>query len=562
MSLKNNYDCFFSILSEKAARGADLTLTENGALTHRSSGSVLVDLQARVTELRYAPAEEIYAAARLAFSEDPLLALKLFFQIGDVRGGRGERAIFNSCMDFLVSEHPSVALELLSLIPEYTRWDHLVRLTVSGNKEVSERATGLVLEQFQKDLAEVRSAKEGEAAHISLLGKWLPSLQTKKAQEKAIVRHLLKALKLQEREYRHALSKLREHLHVIEKYMSAKEYDSIDMETLTAKQQLRYSAFFRKAMAEKRHAYIQAVLRGETKMNASVLNPLDICHDYLRLNGLNEDYEALWSLLPDRTCGNGNTLVVRDGSYSMTSRLGQGSSATMLEAATAMALYCAERLSGPFRDHFITFSNCPELISLENCKSLAERLHLMKLCDDCSNTDIEATFDLILDCAVSGNLRQEELPAYLLILSDMEFDEARSEYGVKVLSRQTLFETIRKKWDLAGYRVPTLVFWNLNGHRTTFPEIDSENGVIYLSGFSTSELTMVMAGEFERLCEITEQETVVDKETGEEKVITRTTVQKEIASPLEQLTLKLSKKRYDAVETAAKLGLRKEGIAC
>lgn len=563
-------DHFLEALSQKAAGMENLTLSENGALVYKSSGSALVDFQARATELRYASVPVIQDALLRAFAENPLLAVKLIFHMGDIRGGKGERHIFNTCMDYLVSSHPLVALELLPLIPEYTRWDYLVRLCVSSDQAIAEKATDLVTIQFDSDLAAVRATKEGETAHISLLAKWMPSLQTKKTDQKAVVRHLLRALHLQEREYRHALSELRKNLNIIEKSMSAKDYESIDMEKMTAKQQLHYSDFLHRRMAEKRHDYIQTVLRGEARMNASVLNPIEICHEYTNLRSYelwiskhNEDLEVLWSLLPDRTSGNGNTIVVRDGSGSMLSRLGEGSSTTMLEAATAMTIYCAERLSGPLKDKFITFSHSPRLIDISKCDSLQKKLDKIYHYDECSNTDIEATFDLLLDTAISENMKQEELPSYLLILSDMEFDMARGsrmwDWNAPIPSRQTLFATIRKKWDHAGYQVPTLVFWNLNGHRTTFPEIDSENGVIFLSGFSTSELTMVMNGEFERLEETTEEITVTDEETGEKIVETRTTTKKVVLSPKEQLIAKLSKERYDAVEEAATRGFAAEG---
>ena len=564
------YNRFLQAVSRKAIQRNSLTLTQNGALTYSASGSSLVDYNAKATELRYASAGEVADAAAKAYGEDALAAVKLFFQTGDVRGGKGERAVFNHSMDWLIARHPAVALAVLPLIPEYTRWDNLVRLTVSENNEIAAASTKLVTEQFAADLAAVKASKNNASVNISLLAKWMPSLQVKKAELKPVVRHLLRALHMQEREYRHALSALRGFLHVMEKSMSAKEYDKIDMEAMTAKQQLRYAAFLQRVMAEKRHAYIQAVLRGEKKMHAELLNPLEICHEYTKsdwrgIAAPNEDLEALWSLLPDRTSGNGNTLVIRDGSGSMTSRLGQGSSATMLEAATAMAIYCAERLSGPFRDRFITFSSRPELVDLSSCKDLRERINLMYGYDDCSNTDIEATFDLLLDTAVSEKLSQEELPSYLLILSDMEFDAARGArlaWGEqRVPDTNTLFATIRKKWDDAGYQMPALVFWQLNGARTLFPEVDEKNNIIYLSGFSTNELTLVMAGEFERLETITTEEVMVDPETNEETLVTSTEVRKVILSPQEQLALKLSKPRYDAVEKAVRQGLAKENAA-
>lgn len=566
-----NLNLFLHALSEKSARMDNKTLTRNGALTYLSSGSALVDFNARATEFRNADSEDIARAAGWAYAEDPLLAVKLFFQTGDIRFGKGERHIFHACTDYLAANHPMVALELLPLIPEYTRWDYLIRLALSENTDVSKEATRLVAEQFHKDLETVRSLKEGETARISLLAKWMPSLQTKKAEQKALVRHFLKALHMKERDYRHALSTLRRHLHIIEKYMSAKDLDSIDMEKMTTKQQLRCFSFFRQKMGKKRHAYIQAVLRGEAKMNASVADPVNIIHEYMNDYQLVEDREALWSLLPDRMAGNGNTLVIRDCSDSISSRMAASAYATMPEAVIAITIYCAERLSGPFRNKFITFSDRPRLLDLSRYETLLDKINYFQFYErtgcfderaDCFRTNIEAAFDLILDYAVTEKLRQEDLPSYLLILSDMEFDAARgvscrSVYE-SVLSRRTLFETIRAKWNEAGYQVPTLVFWNLNGYRTTFPEIDSENGVIYLSGFSTNELSMVMAGEYEKLCETAEEEIVIDEETGNAVTVRKTVQKKVILSPKEQLIAKLSKDRYAAVEEAARRGIARE----
>lgn len=573
MGSQNRFSQFMDLLGKKAGTKEEvknLILSENGALEYRTTGSALTDFNARATEFRNANAATIMAAAVKAYAENPMLFVKLMFQTGDIRSGKGERHAFNTCMDWLVASHPAVAAEVLALIPEYTRWDYLVRQTVSDNKEIRDCATAIVVEQFNKDLEVVRNATKGKNISISLLAKWMPSLQTKKSDDKIIVRHLVKSLHMQEREYRKALSKLRGYLNIIEKAMSAKDYDAIDMEKLSSKQQLRYSDYFKRAMVEKRHAYIQAVLRGEKKMNASVLNPLEILHEYQgnywQSVKYNEDLEALWSLLPDRTSGNGNTLVIRDGSGSMVSPIGAGSSATMLEAATAMAIYCAERMTGAFKDTFITFSSRPELVNLANYPTLEKKINCLNKYSDCSNTDLEATFDLILNTAVEGGLSQEELPSYLMILSDMEFDMARGGYknydsvtGKYIYdNRDTLFATIRDKWDKAGYEMPTLVFWQLNGARTIYPEIDSKNGIIFLSGFSTNELELVMAGKYEELAEVEEEVQVVDDATGEVKTVVQTRTERVILSPMEQLERKLADSRYDAVEEAVRRGLEKE----
>ena len=562
---------FMDFLEEEEMLLNNITLTENGALVYKSTLSPLVDFNASTTSLRGMKDDTIHCYAKRAYAEDPVKFVKLLFNTGDIRGGKGERRIFNACMDWLAANHPAVACEVLPLIPEYTRWDYLVRLSVSANPQVSKLATELVVTQLLADKEVCDNTKEGYA-DISLLAKWMPSVQTKKDDQKVIVKHFLKKLNMKEKEYRKLLSMLRDNLNIIEKHMSAKDYDRINLENLTSMQQLRYNKFFSRVMAEKRHAYIQDVLAGRKSMNTEVLNPTDVCRMYKEDSRLSkvvqfsEDYEALWSLLPDRTSGNGNTLVVRDGSGSMLSRVSYDSKVTSMDVADALTIYCAEKLTGQYKNKFITFSARPRFVDMSECKTLADKLNLLRDYDEISNTNIEATFDLILETAVDNKLTQKDLPSYVLILSDMEFDCATGNYcgNSDGLKRKTLFDTIRTKWEEAGYKLPTLVFWNLSVSRTLYPTIDEDNGVVFLSGYSTNDLSLVMAGEFESiefdLVDISDENSedglsAIDYDEDDDFGIE---VKRVVLTPQEQLDKKLSQERYDAVEEAARRGLLKE----
>lgn len=136
----NESNSFMQLLAQNAAKN-DLILSANGALEYASTGSPLTDFNARATEFRNADKTVIMDAATRAYAESPVDCVKLIFQTGDIRGGKGERHAFNTCMDWLVTTHPKVAAEVLYLIPEYTRWDYLVRHTIDSNKVVSEKAT-------------------------------------------------------------------------------------------------------------------------------------------------------------------------------------------------------------------------------------------------------------------------------------------------------------------------------------------------------------------------------------------------------------------------------------
>ena len=113
--------------------------------------------------------------------------------------------------------------------------------------------------------------------------------------------------------------------------------------------------------------------------------------------------------------------------------------------------------------------------------------------DDYSNTDIEATFDLILDTAVKNHLHQEELPSSCLIISDMQFDQA-----TKHDDNTTVIESCRRKFEDLGYIMPRLIFWNVSVYaHNTIPVQVHPSGVILVSGFSKSIVDMVVSRELD-----------------------------------------------------------------
>ena len=80
---------------------ASLGYTENGALTHTTSGSCCLDLFARGSAMRFADEQEILTLFSRAFTEDKSIAMKLLFYIRDVRGGLGERRFFRTVIRWL-----------------------------------------------------------------------------------------------------------------------------------------------------------------------------------------------------------------------------------------------------------------------------------------------------------------------------------------------------------------------------------------------------------------------------------------------------------------------------
>ena len=176
----------------------------------------------------------------------------------------------------------------------------------------------------------------------------------------------------------------------------------------------------------------------------------------------------------------------------MGQQLSGNSSVTALSVADSIALYCAQHNKNEsFKNRFITFSNRPQMVDLSMCETLRDKLRRLHRFDDYSNTDIEATFDLILDTAVKNHLRQEELPSACLIISDMQFDQA-----TKHEDNTTVIESCRQKFEALGYTMPRLIFWNVSVYaHNTIPVQMHPSGVVLVSGFSKSIVDMVVSRE-------------------------------------------------------------------
>ena len=468
--------------------------TENGALGYRTTGKYLLDLNFATASLRKMQPTEITGKFTDAFLDNKLYALKWLFYLRDAREGLGERRSFRVILNHLANTEPDIVEAFVKLIPEYGRYDDLMCLL---GTECEVYALAAIKEQLEKDLKDMEEGKP-----ISLLGKWLPSCNASSKQTKKNGTIVRTYLGLSEKNYRKILSKLREYIKIVERQMSAKEWGKINYEAVPSRANLIYNDAFLRNDEERRREYLGSLEKGEAKINASVLFPHDIVYKYgcsCSTRAKDDTLEALWKALPDLVNGDSSTLVVRDGSRSMTwDNLGGG--VKPLDVATALAIYFAERSCGEFKDKYITFSSRPGLVDMANLNTLRDKL--MRSCReaDYSNTNIEATFNLILNTAIKGHMKQEEMPKNILIISDMEFDIATTGNV-----NQTLFDSISEKFEEHGYKIPRLVFWNAASRTGTIPVKQNKLGVALVSGFSPNIVKMVLSGELDPYKCLTDQ---------------------------------------------------------
>ena len=157
-----------------------------------------------------------------------------------------------------------------------------------------------------------------------------------------------------------------------------------------------------------------------------------------------------------------------------------------IDVSTSLGLYCAQHNEGPFKNHYISFSDNPKLLKINPERSLAENLLYVLSTDVGYGTNFEKVFQTILNGMVDNHLPKEECPSIVLAISDMEFN---------CVDAYTNFESIKNMYSRAGYDVPQLVFWNVASRGRNVPVRKDENGVVLVSGLSPSILKFISEGE-------------------------------------------------------------------
>lgn len=467
-------------------------ITENGAVGYAATGKALVDLNFAAVSLRNESEAEIIKRFTQTFYEDRVLAMKWLFFLRDVRGGLGERRSFRIIIRYLAESNPVMISSLVGIMAEYGRFDDLLYLL---DTPVEETVLAVLKAQLNTDAEHM---ERGES--ISLCAKWMPSNNTSSPESRRLAEKLQRFMGLTAKEYRKLLACLRSYLNVTEVYMSDNRWNEIDYAKVASKANLLYRNAFLAHDEMRRREYLKEVEQGEAVMHAGVLMPHEIVVRYAahtsgtwKLAPSAEDaaLEALWKNLPDAVAGAQNVLCVVDGSGSMLCPVGDGGT-TALHVSNALGIYFAERMKGAYHNRFITFSNTPRYVDLSSCRTLREKLELAFSNSDCTNTNLEATFHLILETAVRNRLMQKDLPQTVLVISDMEFDSAM--WG---RNKETLFDTIRREFAGQGYRLPKLVFWNVNSRTHVIPVRENELGVGLVSGFSVNVCNMVLSNELD-----------------------------------------------------------------
>ena len=495
-------------MSNKFMNGLSATntfgYTENGAVKRTTSGAALYDMFALGAAYRSRSEADCILLFKNAYEEDPSYALKCLFYIGDVREGQGERRFFRICYRWLIANDEDAARRNLKHIPEFKRWDDLIK--VCYNTRLWQDAVAIVRTQLAAD---VESLMRGPKEAVSLLAKWMPSENASSRETCALANALRSALGWTHKQYRTILSRLRERSNVLERLMSAGKWDEIEFDAIPSKAGIKYKNAFARHDIERMksekavQSYEDFAKDKNTTVNAGTLYPYEVVdkaiktmyRGYYNRNVALDDTDRLmvnkyWDNLTDYfKDASLDALAVVDTSASMR----RSDAAAPINVAISLGVYCAERAKGPYAGHYVSFSRTPKLVKVQGADfcDKVKRIYDANLCE---NTNIEATFDMLLDVAMRNGCTQEDLPKNIIVISDMEFDTARGYYRWdNKPGTSTLMENIEKKWNHYGYKMPKLIFWNVDARSDNFA-MEVKDGVSFVSGCSPVIFKQVMTG--------------------------------------------------------------------
>ncbi len=476
---------FLATLNELTQEGFNkLGITDNGAVSN-----ALVDRKLEreglmgmfYKSVRGVDDNILTAYVEKAADEDVIRAILLAFHIRDCRGGKGERDIARKCFEVLAKK-TELLEKVLVLIPEYGRWDDLVYLSSTATI-MKEKIFDIIHKRLEEDLVLGHDGRP-----ISLCAKWMPSERYSLDKKTKFVKQYTNYIGITVQEYRRKyIVPLRRYSNIVETKLCRKVYEDIDYSKVPSCAMHKLEKAFARNDPERFAQWKTGLEKGETKVNASQLFPHEIIKKYLSLSIKDTLLEAQWKEIRENTKKLNtfkSTMVICDVSGSMMS----GNNGVIpIHVSLALGILISECAEYPFTNNIITFHDKPTNVNID-ANSLFEKIRKLQRIPWGMSTNIQAVFDLLLDAAKINKLSNETMVKQIIIVSDMQWNQACPG------NMLTNFETARLKFKSAGYELPNVVFWNVNGKFRDFPVTIDETGTILVSGFSQSVMKYIIEG--------------------------------------------------------------------
>lgn len=441
------------------------TFTTNGDPAYKSTGDAVLDFYYFSGAARTVDDETIRTKFRAAIRDNEDWAVRSLLYARDIREGLGERRLTRIILGLLASEYPTVAKTLVPKIVEMGRWDDLLSM-IDGDAKVRNAVFTAIDEALH-------------STNAGLVAKWMP----RKGRVAARIRGYMG---LSEKDWRKLLvSKT----NVVETKMCAKEWEKIDYSSVPSVASGRYAKAFARHDLVGYQSYLQSVKTGKVnertgkveKINTEAIYPYNVY-------GMPADTaQVAWNNLKNFV-GDHSFFPLIDVSASMTWFKAAGN-LDGLDIAASLACYLTERNKSVFKGLALGFTSAATWIKDDVNAHIHDRLRNIRFSDVHGSTNLDAAMQAILDLAIKNKVKKRDLPDFLIVLSDMQFNPNES-YGSKPASKR-----VTEAFKNAGYKTPTIIWWNLNSSYGTVPVKSNSDGMILASGFSAASMKSILSGE-------------------------------------------------------------------
>ena len=468
---------------------ATTTRTENLDKTYSSSLDRNVDLFFQIGAIRGQKPERIRGLFSAAYGEDSDLAMKIVLWARDIRQGAGERQTFREVLKYLNQHDFDRLKRIVHLVPVLGRWDDL--FVLCDNPRGKELALGLYAEGLRQGngLAakwaprEVRTTRTNK--HEKVVKRTAARLE-----KNSIARDLADHLGFTPKQYRKYIAEMTK---VVESQMCAKNWDLIDYGKVPSVASARYAKAFGRHDQERYAKYLESVKKGEAKINTGAVYPYDVIKAVNQGGDAEVAADVMWNNLPDFVPDGMSFMPVVDVSGSMSSSC--GGNVKCIDVSVSLGMYLAERNKSAYNRLMLTFNTNPWFFTIPK-GTLKEKVRAVMNSDRAmhGSTDLDKAMQLILSIAINHKVPQSDMPSHLLILSDMEFNAALSIYGdgTKTVAQRTI-----ELFEYAGYKVPNIVWWNIQSRHGNTPVRAGDKGMALVSGFSPSIMKSLLKGEMD-----------------------------------------------------------------
>lgn len=477
--------------------------TDNNAIALETTNNIFVDLFCNI--VRDYDYNELDNLLYKCMQKDPYKTIAIIFNSRDRIDGKKEKKISNDAYLWMKFNKYEKTYEcnMKNYINKYGSWKDVLYFVskIYKNREFNDRFESKL---FAKQLIQDKNYYDNNES-VSLCAKWCPSeksiYQKKYNIYNKIMYDVFELLDLNDTKNRNEyfrkqyLTPLRNKIDIIETKMCKTDWKNINYENVPSIASKKYKNAFMKNDEERYLQYLNNVSKGIQKINVTGILPHELVNYYLQDESRELDLtiENQWkTILDDMKKGElfNELIAVVDVSGSM---FGASNGSIPAQVAIALGLLISNCCTGSFKNTVITFHSTPTFHKVTGI-TLKEQVESIRKADWGYNTNFEKIADLIIDYGKNNNLENNLMPKKLVVLSDMQFDEAvREDYDSDKTELELLYNTFSNKFKKNNYDVPKMIYWNLNSDNSkSFPVSSKVKNTAIISGFSEQLLKIFM----------------------------------------------------------------------